>query len=111
MSADLGQQYNEVLAAADVATYGALAGLASFSRAEMRSKIIDNIAFREYLELVPEVGLCNAASMFVACWVSALCTKHAGMSVRPRGRGQAAEQPYRRLSCPKAGDDYPMVLS
>jgi len=39
----------------DVATYGALCALASFDRAELKAKVIDNINFRSFLELVPEV--------------------------------------------------------
>ncbi len=57
VSGELGAQYNDVLAAQDVAMCGALCSLASFSRPEMKSRIIDNIDFREHLELVPEVML------------------------------------------------------
>nr|KAJ0214771.1 hypothetical protein LSAT_V11C400171500 [Lactuca sativa] len=42
---ELGNNYSEVIAAQDVATYGGLCALA----------IIDNINFRNFLELVPEV--------------------------------------------------------
>jgi COP9 signalosome complex subunit 1 len=55
VDAELGATFNEVLAPQDVATYGALCSLASFSRPEMKTRIIDNIAFREFLELMPEV--------------------------------------------------------
>lgn len=55
MGAELGTTYNDVLAPGDVAVYGALCSLASFSRPEMKTRIIDNIAFREFLELQPEV--------------------------------------------------------
>lgn len=55
VGAELGTTFNEVLAPQDVATYGALCSLASFSRPEMKTRIIDNIAFREFLELMPEV--------------------------------------------------------
>lgn len=52
---ELGNNYSEVIAAQDVATYGGLCALASFDRAELKAKVIDNINFRNFLELVPEV--------------------------------------------------------
>ncbi|KAJ0008483.1 hypothetical protein Pint_29035 [Pistacia integerrima] len=54
---DLGSSYNEVIASQDVATYGGLCALASFDRAELKacSKVIDNVSFQNFLELVPEV--------------------------------------------------------
>ncbi len=39
----------------DIALYGGLCALASFDRAELKSRIISNITFREFLELAPEV--------------------------------------------------------
>lgn len=55
MDAELGSQFNEVIAPQDVATYGGLCALASFTRQELKEKVVDNIGFREFLELVPEV--------------------------------------------------------
>ncbi|KAI4973382.1 hypothetical protein ZWY2020_035643, partial [Hordeum vulgare] len=52
---ELGSNYSEVIAPQDVAVYGALCALASFDRSELKSKVIDNINFRNFLELVPEV--------------------------------------------------------
>ncbi|CAL1379373.1 unnamed protein product [Linum trigynum] len=52
---ELGNSYNEVIAPQDVATYGGLCALASFDRTELKSKVIDNLNFRNFLELVPEV--------------------------------------------------------
>lgn len=52
---ELGNNYSEVIAPQDVATYGGLCALACFERAELKSKVIDNINFRNFLELVPEV--------------------------------------------------------
>ncbi|CAF2113357.1 hypothetical protein HID58_082678 [Brassica napus] len=54
---ELGSSYNEVIAPQDVATYGGLCALASFDRSELKAyaKVIDNINFRNFLELVPEV--------------------------------------------------------
>ncbi|KAL5653550.1 hypothetical protein ACJX0J_039008, partial [Zea mays] len=39
----------------NVAVYGALCALASFDRSDLKNKVIDNINFRNFLELVPEV--------------------------------------------------------
>lgn len=55
MSADLGNSYNDVIAAQDVALYGGLCALASFDRAELKRSVVENISFRELLELNPEV--------------------------------------------------------
>ncbi|GMI69650.1 ARABIDOPSIS THALIANA FUSCA 6, EMBRYO DEFECTIVE 78, CONSTITUTIVE PHOTOMORPHOGENIC 11 [Hibiscus trionum] len=52
---ELGNSYSEVIAPQDVATYGGLCALASFDRTELKNKVIDNINFRDFLELVPEV--------------------------------------------------------
>jgi len=52
---DLGGSYCSVVSAQDVATYGGLCALASFDRAELKSKVIDNNMFLQFLELVPEV--------------------------------------------------------
>ncbi|KAI3873053.1 hypothetical protein MKX03_018674 [Papaver bracteatum] len=52
---ELANTYTEVIAPQDVATYGGLCALASFDRAELKSKVIDNFNFRNFLELVPEV--------------------------------------------------------
>ncbi|XP_057454527.1 COP9 signalosome complex subunit 1 [Lotus japonicus] len=52
---ELVNHYNEVIAPQDVATYGGLCALATFDRAELKAKVIDNSNFRNFLELVPEV--------------------------------------------------------
>ncbi|KAB2597628.1 COP9 signalosome complex subunit 1-like [Pyrus ussuriensis x Pyrus communis] len=52
---ELGNHYNEVIAPQDVATYGGLCALATFDRMELKNKVIDNLNFRNFLELVPEV--------------------------------------------------------
>ncbi|GAB4861827.1 COP9/signalosome complex subunit Csn1 [Ancistrocladus abbreviatus] len=52
---ELGNNYTEVIAPQDVATYGGLCALASFDRTELKNKVIDNVSFRNLLELVPEV--------------------------------------------------------
>ena len=40
----------------DVAVYGALCGMAALGRGELSARLLRNVAFRELLELVPEVG-------------------------------------------------------
>ncbi|CAN6568025.1 unnamed protein product [Malus baccata var. baccata] len=52
---ELGNHYNEVIAPQDVATYGGLCALATFDRMELKNKVIDNLNFRNFLELVPKV--------------------------------------------------------
>ncbi|KAG8363345.1 hypothetical protein BUALT_Bualt19G0012800 [Buddleja alternifolia] len=52
---ELGNNYTEVISAQDIATYGGLCALASFDRAELKSKVIDNVNFRNFMELVPEI--------------------------------------------------------
>lgn len=52
---ELGTNYSDVIAPQDIAVYGTLCALATFDRAELKSRVINNIAFREFLELVPEV--------------------------------------------------------
>ncbi|KAG1362306.1 COP9 signalosome complex subunit 1 [Cocos nucifera] len=67
---ELGNNYTEVIAPQDVATYGGLCALASFDRTELKNKVIDNINFRNFLELVPEVReLINDfyASRYASC--------------------------------------------
>lgn len=53
---ELGSQYSEVLAARDVALYGALCAMASFDRSELKGSVIESPGFREFLEQVPEVS-------------------------------------------------------
>ncbi|URD80004.1 COP9 signalosome complex subunit [Musa troglodytarum] len=67
---ELGNNYTDVIAQQDVATYGGLCSLASFDRPELKNKVIDNINFRNFLELVPEVReLINDfyASRYASC--------------------------------------------
>ena len=80
---ELGNNYSEVIAPQDVATYGGLCALATFDRTELKAclvhsslrimflffcicllqcksqilqnKVIDNLNFRNFLELVPEI--------------------------------------------------------
>ncbi|URD80551.1 COP9 signalosome complex subunit [Musa troglodytarum] len=52
---ELGNNYTDMIAPQDVAIYGGLCALASFDRTELKNKVLDNINFRNFLELVPEV--------------------------------------------------------
>ncbi|CAL9068057.1 COP9 signalosome complex subunit 1-like [Musa acuminata AAA Group] len=67
---ELGNNYTDMIAPQDVAIYGGLCALASFDRTELKNKVIDNINFRNFLELVPEVReLINDfyASRYASC--------------------------------------------
>ena len=55
VSPELGSQYSEVISAQDVALYGGLCALASFDRAELRSKLVESSTFKTFLELYPAV--------------------------------------------------------
>ena len=66
----LGETYNEVCTANDVAVYGGLCALASFDRAELQSKVLDNNTFRSFLELEPHIRRainCFVASKYKQC--------------------------------------------
>jgi len=52
---DLNNSFTEVLAPQDVAMYGGLCALATFDRADLKKKVIDNPSFRNFLELTPEL--------------------------------------------------------
>jgi len=54
VSVELGNGYADVVAAADVALYGGLCALASLERPEFRSSVVENVAFREFLDAHPE---------------------------------------------------------
>lgn len=44
-----------MVAPEDIAVYGGLCALATFSREEMKRKVLDNAAFKNFLDLVPQV--------------------------------------------------------
>ena len=52
---DIGSHFNEVIHPVDIAVYGTLCGIASFDRAYIRSQILDNVAFNEFLNLLPSL--------------------------------------------------------
>ena len=63
------EAYNEVLTSNDIAIYGGLCALASYSRHELQSKVLDHKTFRAYLELEPHIR--RAISFFIASKYSA----------------------------------------
>ncbi len=58
------EAYTEVLTPNDVAVYGGLCALASMTREELQTKVLDNNDFRNYLELEPHIR--RAISHFVS---------------------------------------------
>ena len=40
----------------EIALYGALCGLAEFTRSELKANVIDNVTFREFLDTYAPVG-------------------------------------------------------
>jgi len=51
----LGLGAMQVVSPQDVAIFGGLCALAMFDRAELKSKVLDNAAFKNFLELVPQI--------------------------------------------------------
>lgn len=60
----LGDTFNEVISANDVAIYGGLCALASMSRAELQEELLENSSFRNFLELEPQIR--RAINLFCA---------------------------------------------
>ncbi|CAM9194326.1 unnamed protein product [Ectocarpus sp. 6 AP-2014] len=52
---ELGSSFDGVVAPEDIAVYGGLCALATFSREEMRQRVLDNASFKNFLDLVPQV--------------------------------------------------------
>ncbi|KAI9253923.1 26S proteasome subunit RPN7-domain-containing protein [Phascolomyces articulosus] len=55
VSFEMNNTFNGVLSANDVAIYGTLCALASYSRQQLRTKVMSNSAFKSYLELEPQM--------------------------------------------------------
>ncbi|KAL2444227.1 COP9 signalosome complex subunit 1 [Exophiala dermatitidis] len=53
--ASLGDSYSEVITSNDVAVYGGLCALASMTRSELQTEVLDNANFRNFLELEPHI--------------------------------------------------------
>mmetsp|Transcript_53926 Transcript_53926/g.128175 ORF Transcript_53926/g.128175 Transcript_53926/m.128175 type:complete len:466 (-) Transcript_53926:74-1471(-) len=47
--------FSEALSAQDVAIYGGICALATFDRTELAAKVVEDTAFKQFLELVPEM--------------------------------------------------------
>ena len=58
------ERFNEVMTPNDVAVYGGLCALASLSREQLQSRVLENASFRNYLELEPHIR--RAISFFVS---------------------------------------------
>lgn len=61
----IGDHLSKIMSPNDIAVYGGLCALASMSRSELQSKVLDNPTFRSFLELEPHIR--RATSFFVAC--------------------------------------------
>lgn len=48
--------FGEILSGADIALYGGLCALASYSRMQLKKRVLDNAEFKRFLELQPKVG-------------------------------------------------------
>lgn len=51
----LGETYNDVISSNDVAVYGGLCALASMSRSELKTRVLESTNFRSFLELEPHI--------------------------------------------------------
>jgi len=97
-------EFTDVMSAKDVGLYGCLCALASFSRQQLRRHVIDNFAFREYLELVPtarEMVLSFYNSEYVQCFQHYNTLKQGVLKYDLYLRGvhvQALEKSIRRKS-------------
>lgn len=56
---ELGSSFDRVVSPEDIAVYGGLCALATFSREEMKRKVLDNTSFKHFLDLVPQVLIVN----------------------------------------------------
>ncbi|RHY48681.1 hypothetical protein DYB38_003893 [Aphanomyces astaci] len=52
---DIGDKYKDVIHAEDIALIGGLCAVATFSRAELKDRVMQNPSFKAFLELVPRV--------------------------------------------------------
>jgi COP9 signalosome complex subunit 1 len=57
-SFELGNKFNDVITPEDIAIYGSLCALAEFDRRELKTEVLDNAQFQNYLELIPHLGEC-----------------------------------------------------
>lgn len=52
---EVGNTFNHILSANDIAVYGGLCALASFDREQLRTKTVQNPAFKAYVEHEPQI--------------------------------------------------------
>lgn len=52
---ELGETFNEVIHPQDIGLYGGLCALATFSRSELKTNVIENRTFKPFLDLVPQL--------------------------------------------------------
>ena len=55
VSFELGNSFNDIISANDIAVYGGLCALASYDRQELKAKVLSNSSFKSYLELEPHI--------------------------------------------------------
>ncbi|CAN0287000.1 unnamed protein product, partial [Discosporangium mesarthrocarpum] len=55
VSPDLGTSFSGVIVPEDVGVYGGLCALATFHREEVKRRLLDNAAFKNFLDLIPQV--------------------------------------------------------
>ncbi|KAJ5085468.1 COP9 signalosome subunit 1 (CsnA) [Penicillium argentinense] len=51
----LGDTFNDIVTPNDIAVYGGLCAMASMDRTELQTKVLDNVEFRNFLELEPHI--------------------------------------------------------
>jgi len=56
VAAELGDNFNTVIAPQDVAIYGGLCALATFERNELTTEVLKSSTFKQYLDKVPEMS-------------------------------------------------------
>lgn len=55
VSFEMGNSFNDIISANDIAVYGGLCALASYDRQELKTKVLSNSSFKSYLELEPQI--------------------------------------------------------
>lgn len=69
----IGDSFSEVILPEDIATYGVLCSLTTFSRSEIKSLVLNNRSFKNFLELTP--NLQQLLTAFYQCNYSTFLTK------------------------------------
>ena len=58
LQSEVGSAFDDVVGAADVATFGGLCALASLDRSDLKKDVLENPTFRTAMEAAPEVRAC-----------------------------------------------------